>query len=47
MVPGELGQQKSPVALVTGLATIFVALTRLSLIGLHPCRAQLRFTRHR
>jgi hypothetical protein len=36
--------EKGPVALLTGPATIFVALTRLSLAGLHPCRAQLRFT---
>ena len=32
--------------LPTGLATIFVTLARLSLAGLHPCRAQLRFPGH-
>jgi len=39
-------QKKEPCHLeVTGPATIFVALTWLSLVGLHPCRAQLRFAR--
>lgn len=44
MMPNKGKDQRGPVALPTGPATIFVALTRLSLVGLHPCRAQLRFT---
>jgi len=48
MMPSNVRTTKKPcrvAELLTGLATIFVALTRLSLVGLHPCRAQLRFTR--
>jgi hypothetical protein len=33
-----VGNKKSPVAIVTGLAAIFVALTRLSLIPLYATR---------
>jgi len=46
MMPSTVRTTKKPcrvAELLTGLATISVALTRLSLVGLHPCRAQLRF----
>ena len=44
---GGVGERKKKAlsAEVTGPATIFVALTWLSLVGVLPSRAQLRFTR--
>ncbi len=42
------GEKKAPRhRVVTGLAEILPALTRLSLVGLLLSRAQLRFTGHR
>jgi len=38
------GRQKKPHHGLAGPATIFVTLTWLSLVGLLPSRAQLRFT---